>query len=65
MPKSTAPKTPCPKCGAWTSTVVDSRPSVNGTRRRRQCACGHRYSTLEIVDIDANRSVQKVHRPNM
>ena len=34
----------CPKCNAWT-LVKDTR----GTRRRRECANGHRFSTTEVV----------------
>lgn len=35
----------CPICSADTA-VIDSR----GTRRRRKCkACGHRFSTLEVL----------------
>ena len=34
----------CPTCGGWT-TVHETR----GTRRRRECANGHRFSTEERV----------------
>ena len=34
----------CPTCGAWSMTK-DTR----GTRRRRECANGHRFSTEEIT----------------
>lgn len=33
----------CPSCQAWTS-VNETR----GTQRRRECANGHRFSTLEV-----------------
>lgn len=34
----------CPHCSAWTE-VRDSR---NG-RRRRECANGHRFATVEVL----------------
>ena len=39
----------CPTCGSDTR-IVDSRPVGNGraTRRRRECAAGHRFTTAEI-----------------
>ena len=33
----------CPQCGAW-SSVLETR----GTRRRRECGNGHRFTTLEF-----------------
>ena len=33
----------CVQCGAW-SLIKDTR----GTRRRRECANGHRFSTQEV-----------------
>lgn len=40
----------CPQCKATDSTVLDSRPVRFWRRRRHQCgACGHRFSTAEIV----------------
>ena len=47
----------CPQCGADTY-VVDTRPYLDGIRRRRECKeCGYRYSTLEynIEYIEALR----------
>ena len=39
----------CPKCKSDTN-VVDSRPSGEEVRRRRQCAkCGYRFTTYEIT----------------
>ena len=42
----------CPKCFAQKTTVKDSRPTPTEGRvkRKRQCSCGHRFSTLEILD---------------
>ena len=36
----------CAQCGGPTK-VTDSRPYGSGTRRRRVCACGHRFTTWE------------------
>lgn len=33
----------CPTCGAWSSVLA-----TRGTTRRRECANGHRFSTLEV-----------------
>lgn len=44
----------CPHCGAW-STVLATR----ATRRRRECANGHRFNTVEtVLGLSGNR-VQK------
>lgn len=39
----------CPNCGEPESWVVDSRTPKSGAfiRRRRECACGHRFTTYE------------------
>ena len=39
----------CPFCGSDDTRVVDSRPAEEGgaTRRRRECAEGHRFTTYE------------------
>lgn len=50
------PKIPCPKCQSLHSRVVDSRYSEQGQRRRRECECGYRYSTIEVVDQDSLKS---------
>ena len=40
----------CPKCKSYESKVIDSRPSDNGIRRRRECLdCGERFSTWEFI----------------
>lgn len=41
----------CPSCGAE-SRVSETRRSPTGMRRRRACACGGRFTTLEIVVPD-------------
>ncbi len=41
----------CPFCGTENSKVIDSRPTEDGKRRRRECvACKKRYTTFEIVE---------------
>ncbi len=42
----------CPICGYEDTNVVDSRPTDNGSiRRRRECKrCKKRFTTFEIVD---------------
>jgi hypothetical protein len=43
----------CPKCGADDTRTKDSRPTADGTRRRRQCkACGHLFTTYEYIKKD-------------
>ena len=54
----------CPFCSADSTQVIDTRPSPDGVRRRRQCAaCGERFTTyerleeprLEVVKRDGRR----------
>ena len=42
----------CPTCGFTDSNVIDSRPTEEGSiRRRRECkACKRRFTTYEIID---------------
>lgn len=41
----------CPFCKTGDTSVVDSRPTEDGTaiRRRRNCTCGERFTTFERV----------------
>ena len=41
----------CSSCKKGETSVVDSRPTEDGTaiRRRRQCVCGNRFTTFERV----------------
>ena len=41
----------CPFCKKGETSVVDSRPTEDGTaiRRRRLCVCGERFTTFERV----------------
>ena len=43
----------CPICKKGETSVVDSRPTEDGTsiRRRRQCVCGERFTTFERVQF--------------
>lgn len=41
----------CPSCGAE-SRVSETRRSPAGTRRRRACTCGGKFTTLEIIVPD-------------
>lgn len=41
----------CPFCGKEDSKVIDSRPTEDGKRRRRECqTCKKRFTTFEIVE---------------
>ena len=37
----------CPDCGAW-SEVKDTRKGAFGINRRRLCANGHRFTSIEV-----------------
>ena len=41
----------CPFCKTGDTSVVDSRPTEDGTaiRRRRTCSCGQRFTTFERI----------------
>ena len=43
----------CPICKKGETSVVDSRPTEDGTviRRRRLCVCGERFTTFERVEF--------------
>ena len=41
----------CPECACEESKVIDSRPTENKVRRRRECIqCGARFTTYEIIE---------------
>ncbi|MDR0222467.1 MAG: transcriptional regulator NrdR [Oscillospiraceae bacterium] len=41
----------CPDCGYDDSRVIDSRPTENKIRRRRECLkCSERFTTYEIIE---------------
>ena len=43
----------CPCCGEEQIRVIDSRSTNDGQeiRRRRECACGFRFTTHEVVEM--------------
>ena len=51
----------CPICKKGETSVVDSRPTEDGTsiRRRRLCACGERFTTFERVQFREMMVVKK------
>lgn len=59
----------CPKCGAAKgSDVCDSRAPLEGTyiRRRRKCnACGHKFSTREMVWNDDPSNPNTIKRADI
>ena len=54
----------CPFCREKDSSVVDSRPTEDGTaiRRRRLCVCGERFTTFERVQFRELMVVKKSGR---
>jgi|TARA_B100001964_G_C14069821_1_gene525350 transcriptional repressor NrdR len=51
----------CPFCKTGDTSVVDSRPTEDGTaiRRRRMCNCGERFTTFERVQYRELTVVKK------
>ena len=51
----------CPFCKTGDTSVVDSRPTEDGTaiRRRRTCGCGERFTTFERVQYRELTVVKK------
>ena len=51
----------CPFCKTGDTSVVDSRPTEDGTaiRRRRTCNCGKRFTTFERVQYRELTVVKK------
>ena len=51
----------CPICKKGETSVVDSRPTEDGTtiRRRRLCICGERFTTFERVQFRELAVVKK------
>ena len=51
----------CPICKKGETSVVDSRPTEDGTsiRRRRLCECGERFTTFERVQFRELTIVKK------
>lgn len=62
----------CPECGYNDSKVIDSRPTDNKIRRRREClSCKCRFTTYEIVEniplmvIKKNDSIEPFDRQKL
>ena len=51
----------CPFCKTGDTSVVDSRPTEDGTaiRRRRTCSCGQRFTTFERIQYRELTVVKK------
>ena len=57
----------CPFCKTGDTSVIDSRPSEDGTviRRRRTCSCGERFTTFERVQYRELTVVKKNGRKSI
>ena len=57
----------CPFCKTGDTSVVDSRPTEDGTaiRRRRTCSCGERFTTFERVQYRELTVVKKNGRKSI
>ena len=57
----------CPFCKTDDTSVVDSRPTDDGTaiRRRRTCSCGERFTTFERVQYRELTVVKKNGRKSI
>ena len=57
----------CPICKTGDTSVVDSRPTEDGTaiRRRRTCSCGERFTTFERVQYRELTVVKKNGRKSI
>lgn len=52
----------CPECGCEESKVIDSRPTENKVRRRRECIkCATRFTTYEIIEESPLMVIKKDH----
>ena len=57
----------CPFCKTGDTSVVDSRPTEDGSaiRRRRTCSCGKRFTTFERVQYRELTVVKKNGRKSI
>ena len=57
----------CPFCKTGDTSVVDSRPTEDGTaiRRRRSCGCGERFTTFERVQFRELTIIKKNGRKSI
>ena len=55
----------CPICKKGETSVVDSRPTEDGTtiRRRRLCICGERFTTFEREKLSKSIYIALKKRP--
>ena len=55
----------CPICKKGETSVVDSRPTEDGTtiRRRRLCVCGERFTTFERDKLSKSIYIALKKRP--
>ncbi len=59
-----AEKIACPQCDGFDSKVIDSRPSAqmkNACIRRRKCACGSGFSTIEVRLEEYTGALRALH----
>lgn len=71
-PTRREPGVACPHCGTLESKVIDSRGSIAGQARRRECRKGHRFATIEsalltprgrlvdVVRLEGERFVRRI-----
>ena len=57
----------CPFCKTGDTSVVDSRPTEDGTaiRRRRTCGCGERFTTFERIQYRELTVIKKNGRKSI
>ena len=57
----------CPFCKQGDTSVIDSRPTEDGTaiRRRRTCGCGERFTTFERIQYRELTVVKKNGRKSI
>ena len=57
----------CPFCKTGDTSVVDSRPTEDGTaiRRRRTCSCGERFTTFERIQYRELTVIKKNGRKSI
>ena len=57
----------CPFCKTGDTSVIDSRPTEDGTaiRRRRTCSCGERFTTFERIQYRELTVVKKNGRKSI
>ena len=53
----------CPKCGLddQQRTISTRRRSTEYILRRKECVCGHRFNTVEIMELN-EKTMSVIHR---